>query len=382
MKRIEAALADHVADLAQADHNKDEFLAMLAHELRNPLAPLRNATEILQTPGVGAREREHAQQLISRQIVNMSRMIDDLLDVSRITQGKIVLRRETVELGPILTAAADGLRASCSANRQMLAVTLPAEPVYLKADATRLEQVFGNLLGNACKYSGPGSHIALTAMLESDDTVVVRVSDDGVGVDPELLPRIFDLFVQSSRTLDRAHGGLGIGLTIVNRLVKLHDGTISARSNGLGQGTEFSICLPVVPAPLSAPTTTLAADKLRPLRLLIVDDNKDAAETIAMLQQLHGHRTRVAHTGPDALAVAAEFQPEVVLLDIGLPGMDGFEVARRLREMPGMESAFLIALTGYGNDRYRQRAKEAGFDKHLSKPADLNQLAIWLRERA
>ena len=381
LKRIEAALANHVADLAQADRNKDEFLAMLAHELRNPLAPLRNATEILQTPGVGAREREHAQELIGRQIENMSRMIDDLLDVSRITQGKIVLRRETVELGPILTAAADGLQASCSANRQTLAVTLPAKPVYLHADATRLEQVFGNLLGNACKYSGHGSHIALTATLEADDTVDIRVSDNGVGIDPELLPRIFDLFVQSSRTLDRSHGGLGIGLTIVSRLVKLHDGTISARSNGLGQGTEFSVHLPVAPTPRSAPTTTRAADKPRPLRLLIVDDNKDAAETMAMLQQLHGHRTRVVHAGPDALAVAAEFQPEVVLLDIGLPGMDGFEVARRLRQIDGLESAFLIALTGYGNDQNRQQAKEAGFDEHLSKPADLNQLAIWLRER-
>lgn len=385
LRESERTLAAQAEALLQADRNKDEFLAMLAHELRNPLAPLRNAAELLQTDGVGIQERARAQKMISRQIENMSRMIDDLLDVSRITEGKIELRKEPLALDSILIAAANIARSNCEANQQTFELSLPADPVFLNADGTRLEQVLGNLLGNACKYSGKGSHITLGAELDRTATrpqVIIRVRDNGIGIDPELLPRVFELFVQASRTLDRAHGGLGIGLTIVHRLVNLHGGTIEACSAGLGRGAEFIVRLPILeelPEPKEIGPTAHA--RQRSLRMMIVDDNRDAAETMAMLQDMLGHETRVAHAGPDALKLAAEFSPEVVLLDIGLPGMDGFEVARKLREMPSMEGAFLIALTGYGSGHDRQRSKEAGFDKHLTKPADLTLLKKWLRER-
>jgi len=375
-------LAQRNAELARADKSKDEFLAMLAHELRNPLAPLRNATEILQSPEVSLQQREHALQLISRQIENMNHMINDLLDVSRITEGKIELRCKTVELKPILLAVADTAEAACRNAHQQLIVSLPEEPIFINGDTTRLEQIFGNLIGNACKYSGDGSRISMTAEVVAAE-VVVRVSDNGVGISPELLPHVFDLFVQASRTLDRAHGGLGIGLTIVHRLVKLHEGSIEAHSQGLGHGTEFIVRFPLVKNPQKeAAAPALSADGGRALKMLIVDDNKDSAETMAMLQELDGHETRVALTGPDAVTVAAEFLPEVVLLDIGLPGMDGFEVARKLRTMPALQHTFLIALTGYGTHEDRSRAEEAGFNEHLVKPANLEHLRTLLMNRS
>ncbi len=381
LKRIETALADRVADLAEADRSKDEFLAMLAHELRNPLAPLRNAAEILQTRGSTAGEQEQAQRIIGRQIENMSRMIDDLLDVSRITKGKIELRKTPVALEAILTAAVSLARSGCAARKQDLALSLPPAPVWLDADATRLEQVFGNLLTNACKYGGEGCHIAVQTEL-ADREVIVRVQDDGAGIAPELLPRIFDLFVQSSRTLDRAHGGLGIGLTLVKRLVKMHEGSIEARSEGLGHGSEFIIRLPVVdkappPAPLPPPPVAQAASR----RILIVDDNTDSARSLATLQSRRGHHTRTAFTGPEALAAAAEFLPEVVLLDIGLPGMDGYEVARQIRATPALADTFLIAMTGYASAEDRAQSCEAGFDAHLVKPIDLETLRTLLATR-
>ncbi len=382
---LENKLLARSAELAQADRAKDEFLAMLAHELRNPLAPMRNAAEILEG-GTGPEERKQAQRIISRQIENMSRMIDDLLDVSRITEGKIELRKEPVELEGILRAAASLARPGCDARGQRLSVFYPAEPVQLLADATRLEQVFGNLLGNACKYGGEGCRISLSAELDPSSEppeVVVRVRDDGIGIDSELLPRIFELFVQASRTLDRAHGGLGIGLTLVQRLVKMHGGRVEARSEGLGRGSEFIVRLPVLVGsrPEPPPNGSLVRND-KPFRMLIVDDNLDAAESMSMLQQLRGHDTRTAHTGPDAVVMATGFLPEVVLLDIGLPGMDGYQVARRLRAMPGMEGALLVAMTGYGSDDDRRRAKEAGFDEHMAKPANLDLLRKWLRARA
>ncbi len=381
-KQAEESLKEHAAELMRADRSKDEFLAMLAHELRNPLAPIRNATKILQNPAVSSNERDIAQQIISRQIENMSRMVDDLLDVSRITEGKIVLRRQTVELQSILSAAAEVARSSSAANSQQFVISLPQDPVYLDADPTRLEQLFGNLLGNACKYSGAGSRIRLAAEIIDGCEVMISISDNGVGIDPEVLPRIFDLFVQSSRTLDRAHGGLGIGLTIVNRLVNLHGGTIEAHSAGFGQGSEFVIRLPILSAPMPAAAQTGDREFKDPtLRMLIVDDNRDAAETMSMLQQLRGHDTRTAFTGPEAVTIVGEFLPHVVLLDIGLPEMDGYEVAREIRKIPQMKQAFLVALTGYGAEKDRINAKEAGFDEHLSKPADLELLRTWLRTR-
>ena len=382
----EDSLAARAIDLIRADRSKDEFLAMLAHELRNPLAPMRNAAEILCTDAADASARELAERILSRQIGNMSRMIDDLLDVSRITEGKIELRKEVVELGAIFTAAAGLVRPDIEARGQQLTVMLPAEPVFLTADPTRLDQIFGNLLANACKYSGPGCHITLSAERAgiagiAPPGVVVRVQDNGIGMSPELVPHIFDLFVQANRTADRAYGGLGIGLTLVQRLVKLHGGSIEAHSAGLGHGSEFIVRLPILTglATVPPPPAPLAPETSR--RMLIVDDNRDAAETMAMLQELRGHKTLTAHTGPDAIIAAAAFLPEVILLDIGLPGMDGYEVARRLRLMPALASSFLVALTGYGSDGDRDRTKAAGFDEHLVKPANLDLLRDLLRLR-
>ncbi len=383
-RALEETLAQRAAELGRADRSKDEFLAMLAHELRNPLAPLRNAAAILQTAEATVAERTQAQRIIGRQIENMSRMIDDLLDVSRITEGKIELRKQPVALEAILTAATSLVRSGCTVRHQELAVSMPSPPVFLNADATRLEQVFTNLLGNACKYSGDGCHISLSAdraVGVEPPEVIVRVRDDGAGIDPELLPRVFDLFVQETRSLDRAHGGLGIGLTLVSRLVKLHGGSVEAHSQGLGHGSEFIVHLPILrqAPPPPAPPPPVAQETAR--RILIVDDNTDSARSMAILQTRRGHVTRVAFTGPDALAVAAEFLPEVVLLDIGLPGMDGFEVARRLREMPAFAGTFLVAMTGYASSEDLHAAKQAGFDEHLVKPVDLEVLRDWLRTR-
>jgi len=410
-RMLEDSLAARASDLVRADRSKDEFLAMLAHELRNPLAPLRNAAEILQTPGARADECGQAQRIIGRQIGNMTRMIDDLLDVSRITEGKIKLHRQPVALADILTAAASVARSAIKARRQELVISLPAKPILLNADGTRLDQVFGNLLGNACKYSDPGCHIWLSAEMaplagsplssepkypegrgpDGDDgrvsqppEVVVRVRDDGMGITPELLPHIFDLFVQSTRALDRAHGGLGIGLTLVQRLVKLHGGSVEARSSGIGQGSEFIVRLPVFTGPVIAPPPPAPApaaagpEILR--RMLIVDDNEDSARSLAMLQSRRNYETRTAFTGPTAVAAASEFAPEVVLLDIGLPGMDGFEVAGRLRAIPTLDGAFLVAMSGYGSDEDRAEARDAGFDEYLVKPVDLGLLRDRLRK--
>lgn len=383
-RALEDSLAARAEELARADRSKDEFLAMLAHELRNPLAPLRNAAEILQTADATDEERRQAQHIIGRQIENMSRMIDDLLDVSRITEGKIELRKKPVPLEAILTAATNLVRSGCVAHHQELAISMPAEPVFLNADATRLEQVFSNLLSNACKYSGDGCQISLSAERAvgvEPPEVIVRVRDDGAGIDPELLPRVFDLFVQATRALDRAHGGLGIGLTLVSRLVKLHGGSVEAHSEGLGHGSEFVVHLPILrrAPPPTSPPAPVARDISR--RMLIVDDNTDSALSMATLQARRGHITRTAFTGPDALTAAAEFLPEVVLLDIGLPGMDGYEVARHLRAMPALADAFLVAMTGYASPDDLLAAQQAGFDEHLVKPVDLDILREWLRNR-
>ena len=384
---LEDSLVARADDLLRADRSKDEFLAMLAHELRSPLAPLRNAVEILRNEQANAAARDQAQSILIRQIQNMSRMIDDLLDVARITEGKVELRNEIASLEAIIAAAASLARPGIEARGQNLAITLPAKPVFLRADATRLDQVFGNLLNNASKYSNSGSRISVSAERgpvggERPPEVVVRVRDEGIGIAPDLLPRIFDLFVQATGALDRAAGGLGIGLTLVQRLVKMHGGSVEAHSDGLGQGSEFVVRLPILhdpaviePAPAGPPV------RERPRRILIVDDNEDTARSMSMLQRLRGHETRTTFTGPDAVAAAAEFAPEVILLDIGLPDMDGFEVARRLRAMPAEIKPFLVAMTGYGNDADRALAREAGFDEYLVKPVDLDQLRAWLRDR-
>jgi CheY-like chemotaxis protein/two-component sensor histidine kinase len=330
---------------------------------------------------VDSEEREQAQRIINRQIENMSRMLDDLLDVSRITEGKIELRKKPVALEAILTAATSLARSGCAARRQELTLTLPPEPVFLHADSTRLEQVFGNLLTNACKYSGHGCHIALSAE-RAPREVIVRVKDDGIGIEPELLPHVFELFVQASRTLDRQHGGLGIGLTLVQRIVKLHGGDIEARSEGRGHGAEFVVRLPILAEPPPPPPPAPAPVQDMARRILIVDDNTDGARSLAMIQKRRGHVAETASTGPEAVTAAAAFRPEVVLLDIGLPGMNGFEVARKIRAMPELGGVFIIAMSGYGREEDRHEAKQAGFDEYMVKPVDLEQLRAWMRERA
>jgi two-component system, chemotaxis family, CheB/CheR fusion protein len=377
----EATLTARAVDLIRADRSKDEFLAMLAHELRNPLAALHNATAILQAPGAPAEACGQAKDVVVRQVGNMTRMIDDLLDVSRITEGKIELRKEVVSLETIFSAAASVAEAGIEARGQELTVSLPDDPVFIQGDSTRLDQIFGNLLGNASKYTQPGGKISIMAEREENE-VIVRVRDSGIGIEQELLPHVFELFVQANRASDRTHGGLGIGLTVVQRLVALHGGSVEAHSEGPGRGSEFVVRLPIIPGRTQVPPPPAASESDRVFRMLIVDDNVDSAETMAMLQGLYGHQTRTANTGPEAIKIAAEFLPEVVLLDIGLPGMDGHEVARKLRTMPELSGVFLVAMTGYGSDEDRARSKEAGFDQHLVKPANLEELQGWLNGRA
>jgi two-component system CheB/CheR fusion protein len=371
-------------ELAAADRSKNEFLALLAHELRNPLAPLRNALNLLEIPGAEKEAVLHARDIMHRQIQKMVRLIDDLLDVSRITRGKVLLRREPIELAPLLERAAEGVQHAIEARGQELTLVLPSEPVYVDADPTRMEQIFGNLLHNASKYTPPGGHIELAAERVSaapaPGEIVVRVRDDGIGIDPEVLPRVFDLFVQAQRSLDRSQGGLGIGLTLVKSLVELHGGTVEARSRGLGQGSELVVNLPTSSNHVDEPERSDFADRRKAIdpdfapgrgrRVLVVDDNVDTAESMVLLLRMRGHEVQVAFSGPTALAAAAAFAPEVVLLDIGLPGLDGYEVARSLRQQHRTAKATLVALTGYGQEEDRRLAREAGFDHHLTKPVD------------
>ena len=363
-KRMEDALKE-------GDRRKDEFLAMLAHELRNPLAPIRNATEVLRVAGEGDPSRVWARDVIERQTQHITRMVDDLLDVSRITQRKIVLRRERVDAAAILERSVEASRPLIDARRQRLMVTLtPA--VTLDADQTRLVQVFANLLNNASKFTDEGGDISLVASVDHDE-LVVSVRDSGVGIAAELLPHVFDLFTQADRSLDRSQGGLGIGLTLVRLLVELHGGSVAAQSDGLGAGSVFTVRLPlagqVEQGSADAPIVSTAPSRDATRRILLVEDNVDSAEMLSVMLSLHGFTTDIAHDGEEALQVAARFAPHIVCCDIGLPRMDGYEVARRLRSLLPPAS-FLIAISGYGQDHDRARSAEAGFDHHLTKPVE------------
>jgi two-component system, chemotaxis family, CheB/CheR fusion protein len=381
-KQLETALRQRVEDLAAADRSTNEFLALLAHELRNPLAPLLNAAHLLEAAEADGAAVERAKDMLRRQIQHMARLIDDLLDVSRITQGKIRMRKQPLELESLLTRAVELNRQQLDARGQELSLSLPREPVEIDADPTRLEQIFGNLLHNASKFTSQGGHIWVTVALDgagsqSPEEVVVRVRDNGVGMAPETLPHVFELFMQEDRSLDRTGGGLGIGLTLVHRLVALHGGSVEAHSAGLGKGSEFVVRLPVLPPAepkrrevAAAGTGAAAAASPSPRRVLVVDDNVDTAESLALLLRLKGHEVEVAYDGPTALDAATAFHPEVVLLDIGLPGLDGYQVARRLRRRGRSPGVLLVAMTGYGQEEDQRRAREAGFDHHLVKPVD------------
>jgi signal transduction histidine kinase/CheY-like chemotaxis protein len=385
VKERTAALDASQEELQDAARRKDEFLAVLAHELRNPLAPLRNALEILRlADGEGAFGKDHElTAMMQRQVCYLVRLVDDLLEVSRITRGKLQLRKERVQLSQIVESALETCRPLIEAAGHTLVVTCPSEPIWLEADPIRLAQVLANLLNNAAKYTNPGGRIELTAERQGKE-VVVRVRDQGIGIPQEMLPRIFDLFTQVDRFSGRAQGGLGIGLTVVRSLVQLHGGTVSAHSDGPGQGSEFTVRLRLLQESRPSLRGESACQERPPARalprgrVLIVDDNRDAAESLGMLLNIMGSEVRVVYDGAAALEAMSGFQPAVVLLDLGMPGMDGFQVARHVRQQPVLKEVTLIALTGWGQDEDRRRCREAGFDHHLVKPVDLDALEALL----
>jgi len=365
-----------LAELQEADRHKDEFLGMLAHELRNPLAPILNGVEILENLGPGHEAiAGQYHTIIARQARHMKRLLDDLLDVSRVSQGKVQLHKERVDLNALLQQAVEATRPNVVERRHTLSLTLAPQRLMLEADPTRLVQVFANLINNAAKYTDAGGQIAIMSAVEAGEAVV-SVRDNGVGMTPELLTRAFDLFVQETRSLDRAQGGLGIGLTLVQTLVKMHGGSVRAASEGPGRGSELVVRLPLASGAeaLPAEQAPRARDGASvPVRVLIVDDNADAAFALGKLMQILGHEVVLAHDGPEALAAATAAPPDLILLDIGLPGMEGYEVAARLRAA-GHTRATLVALTGYGREDDVRRSRDAGFDHHLVKPVDIAQL--------
>ena len=369
--------------LREENRRKDEFLAMLAHELRNPLAPIQNAVAVLQHIDSDDERLIFARGIVGRQVNHLSRLVDDLLDVSRITLGKVKLQKERIDLAAIVARAVETSRPAIEARRHHLTLSLPSQPVPLEADPTRLAQVIGNLLLNAAKYTEEGGKIVLSAE-KTESEVVMRVRDTGMGISAELLPRVFDLFIQGDRSLARAEGGLGIGLSLVRRLVEMHGGAVNAYSDGLGQGSEFVVRLPAAEASSNGePHLKIDGRPNRSARrrILIVEDNIDGAESLAMLLDLMGHHVYVAYTGPEALETAKMVNPQFVLLDIGLPGMSGYDVARQLREQPAFAATKLIAMTGYGQEEDRQHSREAGFNHHLVKPVD-PQLLLGLLQSA
>jgi PAS domain S-box-containing protein len=378
--RLERKTHEQAEALADLYRRKDEFLAMLSHELRNPLAPISSAVQLLRLQKNEDQIQQQALTVIERQVGQLTHLVDDLLEVSRIITGRIHLQQERITLNGIVENGVETVRTLIEQRRHVLKLSLPPQPIWLFADASRLEQVVVNLLTNAAKYTADGGLISLSVQREGDDAVL-RVRDTGVGIAPELLPRIFDLFTQAERSLDRSQGGLGIGLCLVQRLVEMHRGRVDVYST-LGQGTEFVMRLPVMATPASQPPSTISkttsTEATKPngpsLRVLVVDDSVDAAQGIAMLLKVTGHDVRTAYDGPTALEAALDFHPNVVLLDIGLPGLDGFEVAKRLRQQPLLCSAVLVALTGYGQNSDRQRSQEAGFDHYLVKPANFSKL--------
>jgi PAS domain S-box-containing protein len=370
--------------LREADRRKDEFLAVLAHEIRNPLASIRNSLRLMkpgQSSEPGPVDIERDRAMAERQVAHLARLIDDLMDVSRISRGLIELRREPIELANVLRTAIDAAKSPLEERGHHLTVALPDRPIPLQADPTRLEQVFGNLLNNAIKYTSPGGEIRVSAEVVGAE-VAVKVTDSGLGIDAEMLPKVFGMFVQDGKHLGHSQGGLGIGLGLSRSLIDLHGGRIWASSDGPGQGSEFEVRLPLadrISTVEDHPSTNgQMAPATQPLRkrILVIDDNEDIAVSLCrLLSRIYGHEVRIAHDGPSALELADTFHPEIVLLDIGLPEMDGCEVARRLRERPEFADTLLVALTGWGQEADRKRSQDAGIDHHLVKPVDPDALA-------
>ncbi len=362
-------------DARDSDRRKDEFLAMLSHELRNPLAPMLTGIQLIRETKSPV-QAERLLDTIERQVHHLARLVDDLLDVSRVTSGKIELRRSPIEIGPVARAAADTASHIMTARRHELTCEI-ADGLWVEADPVRLDQVFTNLLNNAAKYTEPGGHVRLTVQGHGDE-IVVRVRDTGIGIAPDILPHVFEPFMQASRALDRAQGGLGIGLTMVQRIAEMHGGQVAVHSEGVGRGSEFTVRLPLTQAPPSEVASTPATPRQTvqaSLKVLVVDDNIDAAESLAQLLTLWGHKVEVAGDGPSALRIADSMEPQLVLLDIGLPGMDGYQVAAALRASdPRTAATRVVAVSGYGQARDRERSRDAGFDAHLTKPVDIARL--------
>ena len=373
LKREMARAKEAEEKLKEASRRKDEFLAMLSHELRNPLAPIRNAAEVMRRIAPADAGIVWARDVVERQVTHLAQLVDDLLDVSRITQGKISLKKEPLELAKVIQHSIDTARTLLDAKRHHLGVSLPAAPIWVHGDFARLSQVLGNILNNAAKYTAEGGRIELAASAERGEAVV-SVRDNGIGIDGALLPHVFELFTQGERSLDRSQGGLGVGLTVVQRLVDLHQGRVEVRSDGPGKGSLFRVVLPCVSEVSQGGVAPASGHRVpvRPAgrRVLVVDDNIDAAESIAVFLRLEGHEVRTVSDGAQAVAIAQVFAPQVAVVDIGLPGMNGYEVARRLRLKGPGGPALLIALTGYGQKEDHTRSTEAGFDHHFVKPAD------------
>ncbi|ESQ84855.1 hypothetical protein AEAC466_07300 [Asticcacaulis sp. AC466] len=371
---------DNAQALKEADVRKDEFLATLAHELRNPLAPIRNGLQILKMSPDGPRA-EDVRSMMDRQLTHLVRLIDDLLDVSRVSRGRIDLRKERISLQDAVKAAVETSKPLIDANGHKLTLDIPTEPLWVEGDLTRLAQVVSNLLNNAAKYTAHGGRIGLTVTPHASHADII-VSDNGLGIEADMLPRVFDLFAQADSHLDRSQGGLGIGLALVSKLVDMHGGTSKAESEGPGKGSTFTVSLPLVGASGEVQGKPLQKNgrPATPMKVLIVDDNVDSAQTSLWMLDLIGHKAEVANDGARALEMAREMKPDVVLLDIGMPGMDGYEVCRQLRKMPGMEQLVLIAQTGWGQESDRQKAFAAGFDHHITKPVSLDLLTQLLAD--
>lgn len=365
-----------VTELREADRRKDEFLAMLAHELRNPLGAIRNAVAVLEQAEPDSRPFVRNLEVVKRQLRHQSQIVDDLLDLSRLTRGKMELRSETLDLAQVVREAVEDFRRECEAKSIALSLQVTGEPFPVRGDATRLAQVLGNLLHNACKFTPDGERVEVAIVRDpTAQKAEVRVRDTGVGISADLVPHLFEAFSQGERTLDRSQGGLGLGLAIVRGLVEMHGGDVRATSDGEGLGAEFTFSLPLdTDVAIDRPAEGPRRGGTPPVRVLVIEDNRDAADALRDLLELAGYEAEVAYTGRAGLAAAGWFQPEVVLCDLGLPGLDGFGVAEQLRLNPTTAKARLVALTGYGRDEDRQRAEAAGFDLHLTKPADPQKL--------
>jgi signal transduction histidine kinase/ActR/RegA family two-component response regulator len=370
--------------LRVTDRRKDTFLAVLAHELRNPLAPLRNSLEILKRSDANSKFNERARTTMERQLSHMVRLVDDLLDLSRINSDKLELQRQPVALAEIVSQAVETVRPLIADAGHELLIDLPSEPMQLNADTVRLSQAFSNLLNNACKYTDPGGCISLTAVRENGQ-VVVAIRDNGMGIPADLSPKIFEMFTQANQSIERQHGGLGIGLALVKRLVEMHEGEVSAGANPMGQGSEFRVRLPLMTVSRELESSTrasgISATPAGPMRVLVVDDNKDSAETLSFLLQLVGNEVSVAHDGEEAVQMAIDLKPDVVLLDIGLPKMNGYEVARQIRLQPWGSTPLLVAITGWGQAEDKDLSRQAGFDHHLVKPVEPEALLKLIEKR-